>query len=86
MYSTEKLQSPLLRAMLVPGLPSLLTEMTWETKASPAPSTHLKPVTTTTTSATQAEACPCLVYLCHAFVLLLPWELSMENVWVRWAG
>lgn len=36
-------------AMLVPGLPSLLTEVTWESlgpKASPAPSIHLKPVTT----------------------------------------
>lgn len=51
MCSTEKLKALACPwpCWLVPGLPSVLTEVTWESlgpKASPAPSTHLKPVTT----------------------------------------
>lgn len=79
---TSQKLSHLPMVMLVPGPPYLLTEVTWESlgpKAGPAPSTHPEPVTTLHPHPTLRPA-PAWVHLRHEFVLLLPWELSMENV------
>lgn len=74
-------------AMLVPGPPSVLTEVTWESlgpKASPAPSTHLKPVTTHHHHLRHPTLRPApawfifVMSLCCCYLGNIPWKMLGE--------